>query len=79
MVNWGSGDVGEDNLSGSPEVMGRGAMAPRWPTNWAYLFPVASGMLCPERIWYALPNWQWVVPTRHLSRGYSENEKKKFI
>ena len=31
----------------------------------SYLFPVTSGVLRPERIWYALPNWQSVVPTRH--------------
>ena len=66
MVNWGSGEVGEDNLGGSPEVMGRGAMAPRWATNRAYLFPVPSGMLCPERMCYDLPNWQLIVLTCHL-------------
>ena len=65
MVNWGSGEVGEDNHSESPGVVCRGAMAPHWPGNRVYLFPVTSRVLHPERIWYALPNWQWVVPTRH--------------
>ena len=66
MVNWGSREVGEDNHSESPGVMRRGAMAPHGPGNRVYLFPVTSGVLHPERIWYTLPNWQWVVPTRHL-------------
>ena len=65
MVNCGSGEVGEDNHSESPGVVHRGAMAPHWPGNWVYLFPVTSVVLRPERIWYALPNWQSVVPTRH--------------
>ena len=66
MVNWGSGDVGEDNHSKSPGVVRRGAMAPHWPGNRVYLFLVTSGVLHPERIWYTVPNWQWVVPTCHL-------------
>ena len=66
MVNWGSGKVGEDNHSESPGVVRPGAMAPHWPGNPVYLFPVTSGVLRPERILYALPNWQWVVPTRHI-------------
>ena len=65
MVNWSSGEVGEDNCSESPGVVRRGAMAPHWPSNRVYLFPVTSGVLRPERIWYTLPNWQWVVLTRH--------------
>ena len=65
MVNWSSGEVGKDNCSESPGVVRRGAMAPHWPGNRVYLFPVTSGVLRPERIWYALPNWQWVVLTRH--------------
>ena len=40
MVNWGSGEVGEDNHSESPGVVRRGAMAPQWPGNRVYLFPV---------------------------------------
>ena len=51
MVNWGSGEVGEDNRSESPGVVRRGAMAPHWPGNRVYLFPVTSGLLLPERIW----------------------------
>ena len=66
MVNWGSGEVGEDNRSENPGVVRRGAMAPHWPSNRFYLFPVTSGVLRPESIWYTLPNWQWVVPTRHV-------------
>ena len=58
MVNWGSGEVGEDNHSKSPGFVGRRAMAPLWPSNRVYLFPVTSGLLRPERIWYTLPNWQ---------------------
>ena len=58
MVNWGSGEVEEDNHSESPGVVRCGAMAPHWPGNRVYLFPVTSGVLRPERIWYALPNWQ---------------------
>ena len=69
MVNWGSGEVGEDNRSESPGVVRRGAMALHWPSNRVYLFPVTSGVLRPERIWYALPNWQWAVPTRHVIEG----------
>ena len=65
MVNLGSGEVGEDNHSESPGVVRSGAMAPHWPGNRVYLFPVTSAVLRPERIWYTLPNWQWVVPTRH--------------
>ena len=66
IVNCGSEEVGEDNHSESPGVVRSGAMAPLWPGNRVYLFPVTSGVLRPERIWYTLPNWQWVVPTRHL-------------
>ena len=69
MVNWGSGEVGEDNRSESPGVVRRGAMAPHWPSNRVYLFPVTSEVLRPGRIWYTLPNWQWVVPTSHMSRN----------
>ena len=50
MVNWGSGEVGEDNHSESPGVMRCGAMAPRWPGNRVYLFPVTSRVLRPGRI-----------------------------
>jgi len=67
MVNWESGGVGEDNHSESPGVVRRGAMTPQWPSNRVYLFPMTSEMLCPERVWYTLPDWQWVVPTRHLT------------
>ena len=66
MVNWGSGEVGEDNYSMSPGDVRHGAMAPHWPGNQVYPRPVTSGVLRPKRIWYTLPNWQWVVPTRHL-------------
>ena len=66
MVNWGSGGVGEGNYSESAGVVRRRAMAPHWPSNRVYLFPVASEVLRPGRIWSALPHWQWVVPTRHL-------------
>ena len=65
MVNWGSGDVGEDNHSESLWVVSRGAMATHWPGNRVFLFSLTSRVLLPERIWYLLPNWQWVVPTRH--------------
>ena len=66
LVNWGSGVVPEDNHIDSPGVVRRGATAPHWPGNLVYLFPVTSEVLRPERIWYTLPNWQWVVPTRHV-------------
>ena len=75
MVNCGSGEVEEDNHSESPGVVHCEAMALPWPGNQVYLFPVTSGVLRPERIWYALSNWQWVVPTRHIilraDRSYS--------
>ena len=67
MVNWGSGKVREDNHSESLGVVRSGAMAPHWPGNRVYLFPVTSAVLRPERIWYTLPNWQWVVPSCHLT------------
>ena len=76
MVNWGSGGVGEDNHSGSPGVVRRGAMAPHWPSNRVYLFPVTSEVLRLGRIWYTLPNWQWVVPTRHILMIYSATDKQ---
>ena len=63
-------EVGEDNHSESPGVVRRGAMAPHWPSNRVYLFPVTSEVLRPGRIWYTLPNWQWVVPTRQLTKSH---------
>ena len=50
MVNWDSGEVGEDNYSESPGDVRCGDMAPHWPGNRVYLFPVTSGVQHPERI-----------------------------
>ena len=65
MMNWESGGVAEDNHSESSGVVHREAMALQWPSNRVYLFPMTSEMPYPGRVWYALPNWQWVVPTCH--------------
>ena len=65
MVNWGSGEVGEDNESESPGVVRYGAMALHRPGNRVYLCPVTSEVPRPGRVWYTLPNWQWVIPTHH--------------
>ena len=49
MVNWSSGEAVEDNRSESLGVVRRGAMAPHWPSNRVYFFPVPEGFgtLCP--------------------------------